>query len=205
MGDIDSCYREVIMVVCLVTQEQESQIVLSVKKTSEPLKTRMVSLAERLSYRNIAQKRVGLFAQQALSNVIIVEKKLKPLVAKINNIVIWSAETKAISIKQASKLELGRAIKRLTLLYISGLRHIIRSLMFVNIAKRKAIQSGLTYRKTTIEKEMTGLTCASPVTSSLTVKNTRILKDINRVIRKRYAKFISPDDWEELTPEIARQ
>lgn len=206
VGDIDSCYREVIMVVCQVNQEQELQNAQFVQKTLGRLKTRMADLVARLSYRNIAQKRVGLFAQQALSNVIIVEKKLKPLVAKINNIVIWSAETKAISIKQASKLELGRAIKRLTLLYISGLRHIIRSLMFVNIAKRKAIQNGPTYHRNIIENVMTGSTYVSRVTSNLMGKTIKTLEGTNNVIRKRYAKYKDPDNWEAtwetMTPAI---
>lgn len=204
MGDIDSCYREVIMVVCQVNQEQELQNAQFVQKTLGRLKTRMADLVARLSYRNIAQKRVGLFAQQALSNVIIVEKKLKPLVAKINNIVIWSAETKAISIKQASKLELGRAIKHLIQPYTNGLLHTTKSLMCVNIVRLRAIQSGLTYHRITTENEMTGLTFANHVILYMTANSTRTLDVINKyvdVIRKRYWKFVngSEEGWEDGT------
>lgn len=208
MGDIDSCYREVIMVVCQVNQEQELQNAPFVKKSLGVSKTRTADLVARLSYRNIAQKRVGLFAQQTLSNVIIVAKKLKPLIAKINNIVIWNAETKAISIKQASKLELGKVIKRLTLLYINGLRHIIRSLMFVNIAIRKAIQSGLTYHRIITEKETTGLISANHVILYMMANSTRTLDATNKyvdVIRKRYWKFVNDGDekgWEDATARV---
>lgn len=195
------------MLVCQVNQEQGLLNAQYVVKILGQLKTRTEDLMEKSDYRNTALKTAGLGVQLYMLIVGIVAKKLRQLRVRTNNTVIWNVVIRAISIEQARKLEHGKAKKHLTRLYISGLRHIIRSLMFVNIAKRKAIQSGLTYRKTTIEKEMTGLTCASPVTSSLTVKNTRILKDINRVIRKRYAKFISPDDWEakweELTPAIS--
>lgn len=179
-----------------------------VKKSLGVSKTRTADLVARLSYRNIAQKRVGLFAQQTLSNVIIVAKKLKPLIAKINNIVIWNAETKAISIKQASKLELGKVIKRLTLLYINGLRHIIRSLMFVNIAIRKAIQSGLTYHRIITEKETTGLISANHVILYMMANSTRTLDATNKyvdVIRKRYWKFVNDGDekgWEDATARV---
>jgi len=194
------------MVVCQVNQEQELPTALSVVKTLGRLKTRMGGLAVTSNYRSIAQKIAGLFAQHHSSNVIIVVKKSRLPEAKINNIVIWSAEIKATSIKQASKLELGKAIKHLTRLYINGLHHIIRSLMFVNIAKRKAIQSGLTYHRITTENEMTGLIYANLVILYMTAISTRTLDAISKytdVIRKRYAKFIGEDDWQAVTSVIS--
>lgn len=196
------------MVVCLVNQEPELLNVQYVVRALEQLKTRTESLVAKSSYRSIVQKPVGLFVQQVLSNVIIVTRKLRPHSARINNIAIWSAEIKGISIKQVSRLELGKVIKHLTLLYINGLHHIIRSLMFVNIAKRKAIQSGLTYLKIITEREMTGLISANHVILCMMANSIRTSDVINKyvdVIRKRYWKFVNDGDetgWETNTPAV---
>ena len=180
---------------------------LSVVKTSEPSKTRMGGLGATSNYRSIAQRIAGLYVQHYLLSVGFVAKKSKLVRARINNIVIWSVVTKATDIKQASKLELGKATKHLTPLYINGLRHIIRSLMFVNIAKRKAIQSGLTYHRITTENEMTGLISANRVILYTMENSTRTLDATNKytdVIRKRYAKFIGEEDWQSVTPLISK-
>lgn len=169
MADIDSCYRGVIMVVCLTNYEQESHDALYVEQTLGQLKTRTVDLVARLSYKSTVQKRVGLFAQRALSSVATVVNKLKLIIARTNSIAIWSAETKAIDTKLVSKLERGKAMEHLIPLYISGFIHTTKSLMFATIAKGKATQSGQTYHRSITEKEMTGLTYASLVTSIMTV------------------------------------
>ena len=208
MGDIDSCYREVIMVVCQVNQEQELQDAQFVQETLGRLKTRMADLVVRLSYRNIAQRLAGLSVQQALSNVVFVAKKSRLTKARTSSIVIWSAEIKATNTKQAKKQELGRAIKHLTRLYTNGLHHITRSLMFVNIAKRKAIQSGLTYHKIITESEMTGSISANHAILYTMANSTKTLDATNRyvdVIRKRYWKFVNDGDekgWEDATARV---
>lgn len=209
MGDIDSCYREVIMVVCQVNQELDLQNAQFVQKTLGRLKTRMADLVARLSYRSIAQRLAGLSVQQALSSVVFVAKKSRLTKARISNIVIWSAEIKATNTKQVSKQGLGKVIKRLTRLYINGLHHTIRSLMFVNTAKRKDIQSGLTYLKIITESVMTGLISANRAILYTIANSIRTLDATNKyvdVIRKRYAKFIEPETWEDrwqkLTPAV---
>lgn len=206
MGDIDSCYREVIMVVCLVNQEQELQIVQSVMRTLEQLKTRTVDLVARLSYRSIAQKRVGLYVQPVLLSVGTVVRKSRLLRARTSNTAIWSAEIKDISIKQASEQGRGKATKHPIQQYTNGFIHTIRSQMFANIVKGKVTQNGQTYHRSIIENVMTGLIFVNLVTLSLMARTTRTLEDINSVIRKRYAKFIDPNGWEEswqtMTPAI---
>lgn len=212
VGDIDSCYREVIMIVCQVNQELELPTARYAKMILEQSKTRMEGLVGKSNYRNIAQKTVGLFVQHYLLDAIIAVKRSRPLVVRTSNTATWNVVIKAIRIKRGKKLELGKAIKRRTQLYISGLHHIIRSLTSANIAIRKAIQSGLTYHRTTTEKEMTGSISANHAILYTMANSTRTLDVINKytdVIRKRYAKFTNnnelPENWEDLTPAVKEQ
>lgn len=210
MGDIDSCYREVIMIVCQANQEQELLTVQYVAMTLGVLKTKMVDSVAKLSFRSIAQRVAGLNVQPDISSVDIVTKRSRPTQARTNSTVIWSVVTKGINTKLAIKLVLGKVIKHLTQLFTSGYTHIIKNLTYANTVKGGVIQSGQTYHRNIIENVTTGLTYVSRVTLNLMGKTTKTLEGTNNVIRKRYAKFVSPDNtlpenWEELTPPIERE
>ena len=182
------------MVVCQVNQEQELQDAQYVEMILEQSKTRMVDLMEKLDYRSTALKTAGLGVQLYILAVDTVAKKSRQLKVRINNTVIWSVVIMDISTRLAKMQVLGKVIKHRIQQYTNGFTRIIKSLMYVTTASVKDIPSGQTYHKNTTENEMTGLTCASRAILSLTEKITRTSDAINSVIRKRYAKFVSPDN-----------
>lgn len=194
------------MIVCQVNQEQELPTVQYAAKTLGVLKTKMVGLVAKLSFKSTAQRVAGLNVQLDISSADTATKRSRPTQARTNNTVIWNAGIKDINIKQAIKLGLGKVIKHLTQPFTSGYIHTIKNLTYANIVKEGVIPNGRIYHKNIIENVMTGLIYVSRVISSLMGRTTKTLEGINNVIRKRYAKFCYPDTWEErwqeLTPEV---
>jgi hypothetical protein len=162
-------------------------------RTLGQLKTRTADLVAKLSCKSIAQKSVGLSVQRILSSVATVAKKSRLLRARTNSIAIWSAEIKAINIKQASKQERGKVTKHPTQQFINGSIHTTKNQMFANTAIDKVTQSGQTYHRSIIENVTIGLIYVNLATLSLMARTTKTLEDISNQL---------PDNWEELTPAL---
>ena len=204
MGDIDSCYREVIMIVCQANQEQELLNALYVEKTLELSKNRMVGLTERLDCKSIVPKIAGLGGQLYTLIVGIVVNKSRQLKARTNNTVIWNVVIVGTNTRLVKMQVLGKEIKLRTQQYINGFIRTIRNLIYATIVNAKGIQNGQIYHRSITENEMTGLTYVNRATSTLTDTKKHLLGGIS--IRKRYAKFMNnnqlPENWEELTPQV---
>lgn len=197
------------MDICQVNKELGLPNALFVNRILEVLKTRMEDLVALLNYRSIARRSVGRYAQPYMLIVRIVARNLKPLQARINNTAIWFVVTKDIVTKKLKNVVLGRVIKQAIQQNINGLLQNIPNLNTVMTAGVVGyLLNGLIYLVNTIENVMTGVTYAKSATLNMIKIDTQTSSGTKYtdVIRKRYAKFIEPETWEDrwqkLTPAV---